>query len=89
MRYEQLQTELGEGPCLAAYRTGEAVAVADLATDGRFKVFGPHALEAGLSAVFTFPLHQNDKRLGALDLYRDTPGLLDDHDMVVAQPWRT
>src|ERR1700732_568446 len=30
LRFEQLQTELGEGPCLAAYQTGEAVAVADL-----------------------------------------------------------
>ena len=24
LRWEQLQTELGEGPCLAAYNTGEA-----------------------------------------------------------------
>src|SRR4029434_2871432 len=30
LRFEELQTELGEGPCLAAYRTGEAVSVADL-----------------------------------------------------------
>ena len=30
LRYEELQTELGEGPCLAAYTTGEAVSVADL-----------------------------------------------------------
>src|ERR1700730_11125263 len=30
LRFEQLQTELGEGPCVAAYRTGEAVEGADL-----------------------------------------------------------
>jgi hypothetical protein len=30
LRFETLQTELGEGPCLAAYHTGDAVAVADL-----------------------------------------------------------
>jgi diguanylate cyclase (GGDEF)-like protein len=83
--YEQLQTELGEGPCLAAYRTGEAVAVADIRVDNRFEVFGPRAAEAGLVAVFTFPLRQGDRRLGALDLYRDTPGLLDDGDMDNAQ----
>ena len=29
--------------------------------------------EAGLVAVFTFPLRHGDDRLGALDLYRDTP----------------
>lgn len=85
LRYERLQTELGEGPCLVAYQSGQAVAVADLRIDGRFRVFGPRATEAGLVAVFTFPLHQGEKRLGALDLYRDTPGLLDDECMVTAQ----
>src|SRR5580693_6444590 len=28
MQFERLQTELGEGPCLAAYETGHAVAIA-------------------------------------------------------------
>ncbi len=85
LRFEQLQTELGEGPCLDAYRTGEAVAIADLRSDNRFKKFGPRAVEAGLVAVFTFPLRQGDKRLGALDLYRDTPGPLSEDDLVAAQ----
>src|ERR1700722_13978999 len=60
LRFEQLQTELGEGPCLAAYRTGEAVAVDDLRTDSRFALFGPRAVEAGLAAVFAFPLRQGE-----------------------------
>jgi diguanylate cyclase (GGDEF)-like protein len=85
LRYEQLQSELGEGPCLMAYRTGEAVAVADLKADYRFQVFGPRAVDAGLAAVFTFPLRQGDRRLGALDLYRQTTGPLDDDDMATAQ----
>jgi signal transduction histidine kinase/DNA-binding response OmpR family regulator len=85
LRFEQLQSELGEGPCLAAYRTGEAVAVADLRSDDRFKKFGPRAVEAGLAAVFTFPLRQGDKRLGALDLYRDMPGPLSEDDLAAAQ----
>ena len=50
-----------------------------------FPLFGPQALQAGLGAVFTFPLCQGDLRLGALDLYRDTPGSLSDEAMVVAQ----
>ncbi len=33
LRYEMLQTELEEGPCLAAYQTGVAVSVPDLNTD--------------------------------------------------------
>ena len=85
LRYEVLQTELGEGPCLVAYRTGEAVAVADLTAESRFPKFTPRALDEGLAAVFTFPLHHGDERLGALDLYRDTPGPLSDAAMDAAQ----
>ncbi|MHB8670398.1 MAG: hypothetical protein ACYDAD_07545 [Acidimicrobiales bacterium] len=33
---ELVQTEMGEGPRIAACRTGEAVAVPDLRTDDRF-----------------------------------------------------
>src|ERR1700722_9589241 len=45
LRYEQLQTELGEGPCLAAFDTGNAVAIPDLRFDGRFPKFGPRAVD--------------------------------------------
>jgi diguanylate cyclase (GGDEF)-like protein len=83
--YEKLQTELGEGPCLVAYRTGRAVAVADLQAENRFPRFTSRAVEAGLGAVFTFPLHSDDQRLGALDLYRRTPGALDAAAMAASQ----
>jgi len=85
LRYEKLQNELGEGPCVAAFQTGMAVTIADLRNELRFPSFIPRAIEAGLAAVFTFPLCQRDKRLGALDLYRSTPGSLSDEAMVVAQ----
>ena len=37
------------------------------------------------AAVFTFPLRDGSARLGALDLYRDTPGMLDPDAMDAAQ----
>jgi diguanylate cyclase (GGDEF)-like protein len=85
LRFEQLQTELGEGPCLAAYDAGEAIVVPDLREDRRFPTFSPRALEAGMAAVFTFPLHHGELRLGALDLYRDRPGSLSPGLMRTAQ----
>jgi diguanylate cyclase (GGDEF)-like protein len=85
MSIETLQNELIEGPCLAAYRTGERVSVPDLSSDQQFANFSPRALEAGLAAVFTFPLRLGGRRLGALDLYRDTPGELNDDDLQIAQ----
>ena len=61
LRYEKLQTEFGEGPCLAAYNTGEAVSVPDLRLEDRFPEFAPRALASGLAAVFTFPLRHEDR----------------------------
>lgn len=85
MRFEQLQSKLGEGPCLATYETGEPVSIPDLAMDDRFAKFSPAAVAAGLAAVFTFPLRHNDIPLGALDLYRTTPGPLTAKDLSAAQ----
>jgi diguanylate cyclase (GGDEF)-like protein len=85
LRYEELQTELSEGPCLAAYHTGEAVSVPDLRRLEWFPNFSPRALASGLAAVFSFPLHHADLQLGALDLYRDVPGALSPHCLAAAQ----
>ncbi len=85
LRYEKLQTKLGEGPCLAAYTEGVAIAVPDLREQNRFPVFAPRALESGLAAVFTFPMHHGSLQLGALDLYRDTAGVLSSKATAAAQ----
>jgi diguanylate cyclase (GGDEF)-like protein len=85
LRFERLQTEFGEGPCLAAFSTSQPVLVADLARDGRFSRFGPSAAAAGLAAVFAFPLLHDNGSLGALDLYRNTPGPLSPDDIAAAQ----
>ena len=85
LTFERLQTELDEGPCLAAYHSGLAIAIPDLRADDRFPVFAPRALADGLAAVFTFPLNHDDMRLGALDLYRDAPGPLAAGSMGAAQ----
>ena len=85
MRFEQLQTDLGEGPCQAAHLTGRAVCIPDLTLDEQFAAFSPRGVEEGLAAVFAFPLGQGADRLGALDLYRSTPGPLDAEALAAAQ----
>ena len=40
---------------------------------------------AGLAAVFAFPLRHGNGQLGALDLYRDTPGPLEPSGLKSAQ----
>lgn len=84
-RFERLQADLGEGPCIEAFEQGAAVLVPDLRGNERFPRFTPAGLTAGLAAVFTFPLFHDSERFGALDLYRDTPGDLDTDDLVAAQ----
>lgn len=85
LRFEELQSKLGEGPCVMAFETMQSVSVADLEDDERFPHYAPQAVAAGLRAVFTLPLRHDDGCLGALDLYRDTPGALDAGDLAVAQ----
>ena len=48
LTFERLQTDLGEGPCLLAYETGDAVAIPDLRLDERFPSFAKAALEQGM-----------------------------------------
>lgn len=84
-RFELLQNELGEGPCVEAFQSGQPVSCTDLAGDGRFPTFSAAAVDAGLRAVFTFPLFHGTERFGALDLYRETVGELDADDMAAAQ----
>lgn len=55
---EELQFTLGEGPCVDAYEHNRVVLEPDLAHPGssRWLAFTPPAVEAGVGAVFGFPL---------------------------------
>ncbi|QTE31165.1 putative bifunctional diguanylate cyclase/phosphodiesterase [Pengzhenrongella sicca] len=85
LRFEQLQSSLGEGPCLTAAESGEPVLVPDLRGEHPYARFGPAAIAAGMAAVFTFPLRHDNGWLGALDLYRDEVGPISDSAQLAAQ----
>ena len=77
---EDLQYTLGEGPCVDAYARNQPVLEPDLAGAGgsRWVAFTQPAVSAGAGAVFGFPMRVGAIRIGALNLYRDHPGPLDD-----------
>jgi GAF domain len=75
---EELQYTLGEGPCVDAYQQDKVVTEPDLAdpVTRRWPAFTPPTLQAGVRAIFGFPLRVGSVRLGALNLYRDRSGPL-------------
>jgi hypothetical protein len=77
-RIERLQYALGEGPCVDACNLDRPVLEPDLAIPAtpRWPAFAGPAIDAGVGAVFGFPLQVGAVRLGALHLYRDRPGAL-------------
>jgi GAF domain len=77
---EELQFTLGEGPCVDAYTDSQVVLEPNLTEPKRrrWPAFSCQAVDAGVQAVFAFPLRVGTVRLGALDLYRDGPGPLSD-----------
>lgn len=82
---EELQIELDEGPCLLAYRSGTVILAADLRSDDRFPKFGPRAVEAGMGAVYSFPMRLDSQIIGACNLYSDRPGKFNDEQVEVGE----
>lgn len=78
---EQLQYELGEGPCLDAYHQDRPVLEPNLVDPAspRWPAFTGPAVDAGVRAVFGFPLQVGAVRLGALNLYSDVSGPLNEN----------
>lgn len=82
-RLEELQLTLGEGPCVDAFTMGKPVSHPDIGVTGagRWPAFAHAATEAGIAAVFAFPLQLGAIRLGVLDLYRAVSGPLPDAEI--------
>jgi GAF domain/ANTAR domain len=76
--YDELQFTLGEGPCLDSVAHRAPVLVADLADpdDARWPIYGPAMLSHDIRGVFAMPVLVAGKHVGALDLFRIQPGIL-------------
>lgn len=72
-RVDEIQYDLGEGPCLDAIWEAESVLVNDLAATDRWPQFSARAAEAGVCSILAFRLFVHEDRIGALNLYASTP----------------
>ena len=84
---EELQFTLGEGPCIDAYESRRPVSEIDLANpvESRWPVFAGPAVDAGVRAVFGFPVESGPVCIGALDVYLDRPGDLSERQRADAR----
>jgi GAF domain-containing protein len=64
-----LQYQLGEGPCLAALKAAAAVAIDDMDAEGRWPGFTRQAAAHGIGSGLSLPLIARDEVVGALNLY--------------------
>ena len=78
-RLDEYQFTFGEGPCLDAVATHEAVMVPDLDSphERRWPGFAGAVLDEGVRGVFALPIMVTSVCVGALDLFRTTPGPLE------------
>jgi GAF domain-containing protein len=88
-KLDDLQTNLGDGPCLSALREQRTVLIKDIATDGRWPQFADQAASLGVHSVLSFQLFVRHDNLGALNLYgTESHGFTDDSveiGLIVAQ----
>jgi len=74
---DELQFEEHEGPCLDAYRTGNAFRIRDLKAEARWPSYVPRALEEGARSVMSLPMAAEGSVIGALNLYSREPDAFD------------
>jgi hypothetical protein len=82
---DELQYQLGHGPCLLAASAITIESISDMATDTRWPDWTAGALEAGARSSLSIALPINHTLGAALNLYATTPHAFDDDDIAVAQ----
>ena len=74
LRGDELQYELGEGPCLDAIWQHSLVHSRDLSREPRWPRWAPAATEeTGMVSLMSFQLFTTGQTLGAMNLYSRTP----------------
>lgn len=89
---DALQSELGEGPCVDAARSGSRTLtlVDDLADEAsRWPRFAPAAVDRGVRSLLSFAIAPHDASPGALNLYACEVAAFDAEAKAVAEAFAT
>lgn len=75
-RLDEIQLDLGEGPCWDAITSDAPISVPDTTIETRWPLFADAVSSIDIRAVFAFPLTFAGFPIGAVDVYSRTPGPL-------------
>lgn len=81
---DELQYAEHEGPCLDAFRTGNAFRVRDLAAETRWPSYVPRAVERGARSMMSMPMAAEGSLIGALNVYAREPDAFDAQAAAIA-----
>ena len=69
-----VQTEVGQGPCLQAMIDQVPIRIDDLTADRRWPAFVPRLAGQPIGSMLSLPLRTTGKSFGSLSLYAPAPG---------------
>jgi len=83
---ERLQEQFEQGPCVEAAMTTAAVVSDDLRSDEhRWPKFAPAAVDRGMCAALSIPMHVEGMVVGALNVYDSAPRSWSEDEVGAAQ----
>lgn len=82
---DQLQYDLGEGPCLDVALGAALTCTTDMANDHRWPEYGPRAAAMGIGSHIALRLYEARGDSGALNLYATAVGPISDTTLEFAQ----
>ena len=75
---DDIQYEMGQGPCISAAREGLTVLSGSLGGDSRWPRFGGRIARLGVHSVVSLPLITPDGVVGAMNVYAHDKNVFDD-----------
>ncbi len=80
---DQIQYELGEGPCLSAVGLEETVRSEDMTSEARWPAYAPRVTALGIGSQMAVEIFRAGSACAALNLYSTTRGAFDESQHIV------